>query len=189
MAGSEPVKFNPHFLELKLGRCEIALKPGFTRHRVLRNAISHADFTELIGSMFLTEPPCRALGIYDTRLRRCSLGAITRVCDEGGVRIGHFLSALREPADEVLTLWLNQATEVRRAIHEPHWTAFTRAQDKHHTWIYYGSPKYVVFLGQIDDGSDTLAKEVHSFGEDFSRVSEGEGYSNVTTDQTLQSRD
>ncbi|KAF1849535.1 uncharacterized protein K460DRAFT_268072, partial [Cucurbitaria berberidis CBS 394.84] len=77
--------FNPYFLDvfgdhlqLKLGRCEVVLPPkigDFAFPSSLREPV----LGELIRSMFLTQPPCKALGVYMPTLSSRELELVTRV--------------------------------------------------------------------------------------------------------------
>jgi hypothetical protein len=120
---SSQLRFNPYFLDLfsdriqlKLGRCEITLRPG-TQQLLYKRPLPEADFAQLIGSMFLTDPPCKSLGVYVPRVGSGSLEPVTKILDVDGIRVGHVLSTLREHSNVALDTWHKQAyCQVAEAI-------------------------------------------------------------------------
>jgi len=180
--------FNPYFLDLlsgraqqKLGRLEVALKPGHREHLVFQQPLPETEFFELIGSMFLTEPPCQALGIYVPRLGAATLEPVTKICDVDGIRVGHLLSTLQAHCGGILDLWSNQVPALRQKILTTPWPKFTFAVDKLTPWWYYGFPTFVLFLESMEDREVPLARYAHTFGEDFERVCQSQWYEDVPT--------
>jgi hypothetical protein len=147
---------NPHVVELfgdrmqlKLGRCEIALKAGTGQPRLVQGSLPSGNFANLIADMFLTEPPCKALGIYMTQQHSHHLHLLVTVSNEDGIRVGQFLGALQQHAGKLLSAWRVQVEHFRRKIGWSHWADFSTTEQKRLPWIYHGSPKFFVFLEQI----------------------------------------
>jgi hypothetical protein len=115
--------------------------------------------------MFLTEPPCKALGIYVPHNNAAGLEHVTRLCDTQGLRVGHFLSALEQHAEDALIIWQDEAKIFRQGIQDPHWTDFTTLRQKENVWTHPGYPKFMVFLERADDQTDSPAKIVCPYGE------------------------
>jgi hypothetical protein len=190
------LRLNPYLLELfserletNVGWCEITLKPGPSQHRVIKKPLPDDAFAQLIGPMFITEPPCKSLGIYASQLGTSNLHLLARVCNEDGIRIHQFLSALEEHAKDLLHVWMGQANFLHKRIREPHWTTFTTILEKHLPWIYAGSPKFMVYLEEMNVGSEILAKQFYRMARNFDSKCESERYRDVATDQTPRSGD
>jgi hypothetical protein len=167
------LRFNPYFLDLysgrvqlKLGRCEITLRPG-TQRLLYKRLLPEADFTQLIGSMFLTDPPCKAIGVYVPRVGSGSLEPVAKILDVDGIRVGHLLSTLQEHCNVALDTWHKQAEKLRRDISESHWIKFTANWQKRYPWSCPGFPKFTVFFEQVEEISVPIAKVIHYHGEDF----------------------
>jgi len=181
--------FNPYFLDLlsgrvqqKLGRLEVAVKPGRREHLVFQQPLSDTKFVELIGSMFLTEPPCQALGIFvPGRLGAATLEPVTTICDVNGIRIGHLLSTLQAHCGSVVDLWSHEIPALRQQILTTPWPKFTFAVDKLFPWWYYGRPTFVLFLESMEDREVPLARYAHTFGEDYERVCQSQWYEDIPT--------
>ena len=169
---------NPHVVELfgdrmqlKLGRCEIALKAGTGQPRLVQGSLPSGNFANLIADMFLTEPPCKALGIYMTQPHSHHLHLLVTVSNEDGIRVGQFLDALQQHAGKLLTAWRVQVEHLRRKIGWSHWADFSTTEQKRLPWIYHGSPKFFVFLEQIRKRPHTrgvfrtLAQQAYTKGE------------------------
>jgi hypothetical protein len=171
------IRMNPHIVELfgirmeiKRGRWEIALKAGGDQPCLLQGSLPGGNFADRIADMFLTDPPCKALGVYVDQSPSAFLKQLARVCDEDGIRVRPFLDALEHHANELLSTWISQANDMRQEIKESHWTDYSTAQQKRRLWKHYGSPKFVVFLEQTDVGPPTLAQNASTYGEDFLTV-------------------
>ncbi|EDU42800.1 predicted protein [Pyrenophora tritici-repentis Pt-1C-BFP] len=63
-------------MELEFGRCDIALKGGPGPPTAYRSPLVGANFHQLLGPMFLTQPPCKALGTYIPTVGRSSIAPV-----------------------------------------------------------------------------------------------------------------
>lgn len=111
---------NPYFLDLfarrieyKLGRLEISLRPG-SNHLLDSQAMRDNHFTDLVGSMFATEPPCKAIGIYIHTTGGTTLNPVAKVCDANGIRIGSLLATFESHCSTVLEAWEKEAQKLRK---------------------------------------------------------------------------
>jgi hypothetical protein len=79
-------------LEEKHGRWGISAQPGADGSLLRRDTILRWVMKNVLGPMFLTEPPSKALGVYT--LEDGQFTALTRVHDESGIKIAQFIEAL-----------------------------------------------------------------------------------------------
>ena len=179
-------KINAHIAELfgsrmeaKLGRYEIALKAGANQPCLLRGSLPDGKFSELIADMFLTEPPCKALGVYVDQPHQTILHRLGRICDEDGIRVGQFLDALQHHASELLSRWLAQAGTIRKGIAALHWTSFSTAEQMRQQWLHHGCPKFVILFEQTCEGPATLTHNAYTYGEDYCAVRASEWFCNT----------
>jgi hypothetical protein len=144
--------------------------------------LPYAEFTQLIGSMFLTEPPCKELGVYVPSI--AGNRRLDRVCgvqDEGGIRINHLLSTIQEHSKDVIELWKKLAEDLKSMISEPPWILHTLAGEKLRHWLYPGMPTFVIVLESgEEDREKTLAKCCYGLGEDFKRMCESQWYEDMS---------
>jgi len=171
--------FNPYFLELfservrlHLGRCEIILGPCSSEQRVYKRPLPQTAFDELISSMFLTEPPCKAVGIYLPRRRAPVLRLVAKIRDAGGIRVGQVLRTLEQNADDALSCWKNGV----KSIEGRDWTAFTRWDEKRRATDFEAYPKFMIFLESDEDASTTIAKRSFPRGDETEQVRQEEWY-------------
>ena len=94
------LSFDPHFLGLFLEcvsltfrRCEIKLLLTTEDALTWKRVLPEPEFSRLIGSMFLTQPPCKSLSIHTDS---GYLEPVARIVDPGGIRIGQLLSTLEQ---------------------------------------------------------------------------------------------
>ncbi|KAL1799431.1 hypothetical protein ACET3X_003468 [Alternaria dauci] len=165
-------RMNPHVVELfggrmepKLGHCEISLKAGTGQPCLLRGSLPSGNFANLIADMFLTEPACKAVGIYMTQIYSQHLQLLATVSNKDGVRVGQFLDALHHHAGKLLTRWRSQVEDLWRKIGWPQWADLSTPEQKRRPWIYPASPKFFVFLEQTQRGPRTLAQKAYIKGE------------------------
>ena len=175
--------FNSYFLELfpgrvrlHLGRCEIILGPCSSEQRVYKESLPQTAFDELIRFMFLTEPPCKALGIYLPRRRGRPLRSVAKVRDAEGIRVGQILRALKENADDTLSCWKDGVKDLRRDIEGLCWRAFTTCEMKRDASNFEAYPKFMIFLESDEDASTPIAKRILPLGDETEQTRQEEWY-------------
>jgi len=175
--------FNPYFLQLfpervrlHLGRCEIILGPCSSEQRIYKRPLPQTAFDELISSMFLTEPPCKAVGIYLPRRSAPVLRLVAKIRDAGGIRVGQVLRTLEQNADDALTCWKDGVKDLRRNIEGRDWTAFTRWDEKRWATDFEAYPKFTIFLESDEDASTTIAKRFFPRGDETEQMRQEEWY-------------
>jgi len=175
--------FNPYFLglfpgrvRLHLGRCEIILSPCSSEQRVYKRPLPQRAFDELISSMFLTEPPCKALGIYLPRYSGRALRLVAKVRDAEGIRVGQVLRTLEQNADDALSCWKDGSKDFRRDIEELCWSELTRWDAKLNASNSEAYPKFIIFLEPDEDASTPIAKRTFSLGNETKQARQEEWY-------------
>jgi len=175
--------FNPYFLELfpervrlHLGRCEIIIGPCSSEQVIYKRPLPQRAFDELISSMFLTEPPCKALGIYLPCRRAPVLRLVAKVRDAEGIRVGQVLRTLEQNADDALSCWKDGVKDLREDLEELYWTAFTMWEEKRNATNFEAYPKFMIFLESDEDASTPIAKRIFPFGVETEQMRQEEWY-------------
>ncbi|KAF2875985.1 hypothetical protein BDV95DRAFT_563140 [Massariosphaeria phaeospora] len=120
----------PNRISARSGRCDIRLQPGVSAQECLFKAseLPSSQLTKIIGSFFITEPPCKSVGIYvaarEPAVHLCDFEVshtrlLVRLHNEEGVRIGQLISALMEYSAEVLADWIADTRLDRQRVAEP----------------------------------------------------------------------
>jgi len=181
-------RFNPHFLNLlhnrvrfKFGRCEIELQHGTPD--MFSYPLPVDTFKATIGGMFLTEPPCRTLGLYTPTYRSTaqSLHPLVRIHNTDGIRVHQFLAALQGHSVEVYGIWRDMANELRQKTADSDWTKFTTTYWRHSMWDVPGSPRFVVLLETMNGSKPTLAHAAFGQCEYMHDVCEKEWYQDIAS--------
>jgi hypothetical protein len=151
------VETNPYFgllgiwgdrIKQRLGCWEIDLHA----HSVMKSPILEHDgittaLLGAIGSMCITNPPVRCIGIYrdgiiakdgDTRKK----GLLARICDNEGVKISEFLETLHQVAPILLETWLSRAQKLVDEVKHSHWID--------DIWNVSGFPRFFIHLDHTD---------------------------------------
>jgi len=175
--------FNPYFLELfpervrlHLGRCEIILGPCSFEQRVYKRPLPQTAFDELIGSMFLTEPPCKAVGIYLPCRRAPVLRLVAKVRDAEGIRVGQVLRTLEQNADDALSWWEDEVRELRREIKNSYWMHLMTWDEKRYASHSEAYPKFMIFLESDEDANTPIAKRIFPLGIETEQIRQEEWY-------------
>jgi hypothetical protein len=113
--------------------------------------LEHDDTTTAlpgaIGSMCITNPPVRCIGIYrdgmiaedgDVENR----GILARICDDEGVMISEFMEALHKLAPILLETWLPRAQKLVDEVEHSHWID--------DIWNAPGFPRFFIHLDHTD---------------------------------------
>lgn len=108
-----------------MGRCEITIQPW------LEKRLHDLDWTvvsalgNLVRHMFLTQPPCKALGIYifDGRIFYIPIQPLARICHTDGIRIGDLLTEIQQHLPTTMEQWRTDAVTMRRTRENLEWTA------------------------------------------------------------------
>ena len=135
-----------HQSKHRLGRWEISLRPTATSQTLLlRSSFSDKALLGAIGSMHVTHPLCRALGIYHHDFSRRTLCGsnvlIARVRIDHGVRVDEFVDALQNSSPLILDTWLMNADRLVEEIKRAHWID--------DIWTIPGAPKIRVYLDNV----------------------------------------
>jgi hypothetical protein len=178
--------FNAHFvdlfsdnLQLRLGRCEIAVSHKLRDH--LSTQVSSMDpfLGKILQSMFLTQPPCKALGIYMPSRSAGGLELVGRVCNGDGIRIGHLLAELERSLFIAIQLWRVRSQAVRQNIAQSLWTSLSTPTQKNWCWVYPGFPKLVITLESTVHTEKTLVQSTYMQTEDFLKMWGEEWYQDL----------
>jgi len=116
-----------HQSKHRLGRWEICLRKAANSPQtlLLNSFLSSKALLDAIGSMHVTSPPCRALGIYhDDFWKMHGNGRntlLTRIRNDQGVRISELLEALQRIAPIVLEAWFKSTEWLVKEIPQAHW--------------------------------------------------------------------
>ena len=136
------VTFNPYFTHLFSGRltfpfgyCSIDLVldcDNVTNSPAVRSQEAY----DLISPMYVTQPPCKALGVYadygkPPNLRYSRLG---RAVDENGVTIANLLDTLRQCAPKAIERWRIEVISAKQRVAGRHWTFYTYDSEKKAMW-------------------------------------------------------
>ena len=131
--------------------------------------------------MLLTEPPCKALGIYVMHSETPPLKLVERVWNPHGIRVGQFLLALEAYVDKSIARWKRMVERDLARIKESHWTQFTTHQEKRNALAVEAHPKFIVFLEDTSGADNSLARSTYPYGEDFEQRCEEEWYEDQGT--------
>jgi hypothetical protein len=175
--------FNPHFvdlfsdnLQLRLGRCEITVNDKLGNHLSAQASSMDPFVGNILQSMFLTQPPCKSLGIYMPGVSYLGMNLVTRVCNADGIRVGHLLAELQRNLPKAINLWRIRSQAMQKDILQSPWTTFTTFRQKHQRWITPGFPKLVVFLDSTDHKGPTFVQSTYLQSEYHNRMWEVEWY-------------
>jgi len=178
--------FNPYFLDLlhgrvvfKHGRCEINFQPG--SRNVFACPLPANVFESTIGSMYLTQPPCKTLGLYLTYQDGEHLHLLERVHSVDGIRVQEFLTALQHHSAEAYRTWRNRAAKLKQAIAQPHWTSFSYGYWRRKFWTVPGCPRFAIFLEDVDGAEHTMTKSAFCWCEYLRDVCQKEWYEDIAT--------
>jgi hypothetical protein len=133
----------------------------------------------ILQSMFLTQPPCKALGIYIPGRNFAGLGLMTRVCNSDGIRIGHLLAELEQPLPRAIDLWRVRSQAMRQEIAQLLWTSLSTSEQKYWCWDHAGFPKLVIILESTVQNEKTLVQSTYIQTEDFLKVWGEEWYQDL----------
>ncbi|KAI4924175.1 uncharacterized protein J4E92_007256 [Alternaria infectoria] len=158
------LQINPYFdllfsekgrLLQRLGRWEISLRPDATPgHLVVGNSPSDMLLVHAIGSMHITNPPCRCVGIYcyDAVVFGACGGApalLKRIRNNDGICVGELLDALEDCAPKLLGKWAENAEQLRNRVTENgHWID--------DVWRMPGTPRFRLHLDNYDMPDEML---------------------------------
>ncbi|KAI4695719.1 hypothetical protein J4E81_006047 [Alternaria sp. BMP 2799] len=148
---------NPHFtdrfgdsLQPMDGGYALTITPHLQRH--LRDQALMPELNELVHTMFLTNPPCKGLGIYtfgpETRFRDLEL--IERIHNVDGIRIGDLLPRIQQHLSVAIERWRYRAVSMREVIAEESWTRMSSDSEKLSKWTEPGLPQLLFFLESAD---------------------------------------
>ena len=145
---------NPYFEQLfdkgrrivqRLGRWEITLCPlSATGELITTKSGMVRSLQDAIGSMQVTYPPTKSLGIYHFGYdgqghHHSDKALLARICKDDGIRIAELLEALEEVAPKVLSTWTMYAQHLHDIlIPTSHWID--------DVWCMPGAPKVVIHL-------------------------------------------
>ncbi|KAF1995575.1 hypothetical protein P154DRAFT_538713 [Amniculicola lignicola CBS 123094] len=152
-------EFNPQFIDLfdfdnTSGIAEITLPPWD-----LAGWYNVPDISiDCLNSHFVTQPPVVSLNVgtwipqlYKPRARK--LLHIVNVKNEGGIRTGELVSALKQASALAIEHWLYWAEKLRTAVDEVHWN-----QD---IWVVEKAPKLLLSLDPYAVDVYAIAPSAH----------------------------
>ena len=179
------IQFSPYFLDLfrdciqlKLGRCEITVYRELEERLASQSSpLADPELGELIESMFLTQPPIKALGIYSpSNTVTGRLKSVARICNTDGIRIRDLLSGLEQVLTNAINIWRNYAQAQRKTIAEPEWTKFSYPWKKSNIRWAPGFPKLVIFLESSDGSTLTIPRASYVGSEDSNELFRNEWF-------------
>jgi hypothetical protein len=98
-----------------------------------------------IGSMMVTYPLTRCLGVYHNPAARDGVPSydllVARICNDDGVRVSEFLETINRVASKVLSTWRRHS----QTYHDKMATKFHRLNN---VWGLPGAPR-LIMLGQL----------------------------------------
>jgi len=156
-----------HQSKHRLGRWEICLRAAASPQTLLLDPLlSNKALLDVLGSMHVTSPPCRALGIYHDDYSKTHTNGrntlLTRIRNDQGVRISELLNALQQVAPIVLETWFKSTEWLVGEILQGHWID--------DIWKVPGAPTIRIFLDNVDMSDDVhmfsscdSAEEVHAW--------------------------
>jgi hypothetical protein len=144
--------------EQRYGGWEIALHPAPTQHFLSATT----NLKQTLGSMFLTQPPCKALGVYLANSTSGHLRRLTNIQHATGITVGRFFSALEPRLHVVMEDWKNEVEKMTGKLCTTHWTAFTYAEQRRMFWDFRGLPSIVVFLEPMGSDVVPIARAAYS---------------------------
>ncbi|KAI0585082.1 hypothetical protein TUN199_05084 [Pyrenophora tritici-repentis] len=132
----------------RLGRWEICLNAAATPETLTLNTfLSSKVLLDAVASMHITNPPCRAIGLYhhnSSMMAKCGWKRLlARLGNNDDIRIGELLDALKRSAPTVLTAWVRNSE----------WLAYGILQHTHwidDVWILPGVPTIELHLDNVD---------------------------------------
>jgi hypothetical protein len=161
----------------KLGRCEITVHPELEERLTFQSSpLVNPELGKLIGSMFLTQPPIKTLGIYIPGKTEGGLDLMVKNCNAGGVRIGDSLSEQKQFLNKAFSAWRNDVQKQKKLVSEPEWTKFSYPWQRSNIVWRPGFPKLVMFLESSESSTPTLAKASYLESEDFYELRRNEWY-------------
>ena len=131
-----------------LGRWEICLRKAASSPEtlLLNSSLASKALLDAIGSMHVTHPPCRALGIYHhdfSRYTPCGSNVLlARVRNDHGIRVDEFMGALQNSLPAIRDTWLMNADRLVEEIQQAHWID--------DIWTIPGAPAIRVYLDNVD---------------------------------------
>jgi hypothetical protein len=113
--------------------------------------------------MYLTQPPCKALGVYLENHTSEHLQRLVKIQHETGITVGRFFSALEPHCREVLKDWEREAEKMTRKIWRSNWTAFMYAEQRSRFWECHGRPRIVMSLESTRGDEMPIAKAAYAY--------------------------
>lgn len=176
-------QINPYFsamlgsrMTTPMGRIEIAFQPSTNIHKALFSDLVPENIVDMVGSMFLTQPPCKTIGIYRNAYTTIHANGgyawaetshkelIVRIYDPAGIKLAQIIAALIHHASAVLQAWLQSAKDLADMVTTGHW--------QEDIWRVPASPRFILLL----DKKDMSAVPWIGDGEYFARLLEDENY-------------
>ena len=166
-------KINPYLpalfgtrLEEKQGRIDIKLQSNEAGNVSLLLTPLSEDLLNLLSSMSLTRPPCKAIGIYHSRdtTRYDPPGRehhevsnkelLVRLHSEQGVTIAEVVRALLKHTPRVLSSWLDRAADLRHKVLTGHW--------QEDIWHVPGAPCFFLLLDSLAMEQEWVGDQEHA---------------------------
>jgi hypothetical protein len=144
------------------GRYYVELRPGAGVGNLV---IDHTEYPpallQSLGRMCVTQPPCKALGIYQSQDsmylkyrspdRRSNVRLLTRLHNNDGVRVDELIAAMEAHAQTLLATWINRAEGLTKQAGNGHW--------QEDIWTVPGTPRFELLLDASGMGQDYFDEE------------------------------
>ncbi|KAF2117472.1 hypothetical protein BDV96DRAFT_644886 [Lophiotrema nucula] len=146
--------FNAYFLALLddqsrivLGRLGITQRPtaeSFSDFLFEPSKLSNGIY-DLIASMYLTQPPCKTIGLYCYENNYGQSRLLKPIHNDNGIRVGEIVHALRIHSFTLRILWLEEARRLKEQFATSHW--------RDNIWHLLGRPKFYIMLDNSSIGN------------------------------------
>jgi hypothetical protein len=163
--------FNPYFgalfgdrMQQRRGRFDIDLHSVYSASpgQLLVDRMRYPpSLLDCIGRMYLTQPPCKVLGVYhqakenatQSTHRVPNVQLLERIHNAGGIRVSELLAALDRYAPVILSTWIQRVKDLAKKVETGHW--------QEDIWNVPGAPRISILLDNTDMGSDAFDDDVY----------------------------
>jgi hypothetical protein len=110
----------------------------------------------MISTMFVTQPPCKALGIYiQSPQSQNSVTRLVSVVNTAGIHVGELVTAIDSIALDAKRHWKDGVLDGHQEIADKHWTKYTFDAEKKCVWsdVHYPPCSQVfIMLERVERG-------------------------------------
>ncbi|KAF2678801.1 hypothetical protein K458DRAFT_490906 [Lentithecium fluviatile CBS 122367] len=149
---SSQFHINPYFtnlfgcrLKIASGSIEVSLPPDtpFWKALVLKASLPPHSIYRLLETVFVTEPPCRCIGISTSGTELAGLQLLERLEAVDGVKIVQLLTVLRRQTPQLVNVWREAVNKMRNGLQTAPWIRYRLKDFKDQVFTAPPSPKFV----------------------------------------------